>query len=98
MNPRYSDMITERQALGIYLGAPLLLRAHEAAALCGKSERTWRRWDTAGLVPAPMRIGRATLWRPEDLRAWIRAGCPDRVTWQQHCESLVENEPCRRGN
>lgn len=58
---------------------PLLLSARAAAQMCSKSLRTWRAWDSAGLVPAPIRIGRSTLWRAADLTAWIEAGCPKRT-------------------
>ncbi|MHB1035916.1 MAG: helix-turn-helix transcriptional regulator [Pirellulales bacterium] len=61
---------------------PILLRPAEAAALCGKSLRTWRSWDAAGLIPRPVRIGRSTLWRSEEMRAWVAAGCPRRKEWQ----------------
>jgi len=61
---------------------PLLLRAAEAAILCGTSVRTWRIWDTTGKIPQPIRIGRVTFWRYDELRAWVAAGCPDRVTWE----------------
>jgi predicted DNA-binding transcriptional regulator AlpA len=61
---------------------PLLLPAHHAAAVCGTSARTWRAWDVAGKIPAPIRIGRRTFWRAEDLRDWVAAGCPDRLTWE----------------
>jgi len=60
----------------------LLLTAHHAAALCSTSARTWRAWDVAGKIPAPIRIGRRTFWRAQDLRDWVAAGCPDRVTWE----------------
>jgi prophage regulatory protein len=60
----------------------LLLRAHEAAALCSKSLRTLRSWDAAGLIPRPVRIGRSTLWRADELREWIAAGCPRRQEWE----------------
>lgn len=60
---------------------PLLLSAKAAAALCGKSLRTWRTWDAAGMIPRPVRIGRSTLWRADELRAWIAAGCPRRDEW-----------------
>lgn len=63
-------------------GKPLLLRAPEAAALCGKSLRTWRTWDAAGLIPRPVRIGRSTLWRAAELWAWVAAGCPRRAEWE----------------
>jgi predicted DNA-binding transcriptional regulator AlpA len=60
----------------------ILLSAPQAAALCGKSLRTWRNWDAAGFIPRPVRIGRSTLWRPEELRAWVAAGCPRRSQWE----------------
>ena len=62
--------------------APLLLRAPNAAALCSTSVRTWRMWNAAGKIPRPIRIGRSTYWRPNELNAWVAAGCPDRVTWE----------------
>jgi len=69
--------------LGILPGlTPFLLRADQAAALCGTSTRTWRGWDAAGKIPRPVRIGRKTFWRPKELRAWVDAGCPDREIWE----------------
>ena len=59
----------------------LLLTATEAATLCHVVPRTWRTWHAAGRVPQPIRIGRKTFWRPDDLRAWVAAGCPDREKW-----------------
>ena len=60
----------------------LLLRASAAAAICSVSERTWRSWDAAGKIPQPIHVGRSTLWRTEELRAWIAAGCPRRKEWE----------------
>ena len=60
----------------------LLLTAQEAAAMCGKKLRTWRTWDAAGYVPQPVRIGGSTLWRVDELRSWIDAGCPRRSEWE----------------
>ena len=34
----------------------LLVAAKIASAMCGKSLRTWRTWDSAGLIPRPVRI------------------------------------------
>ena len=59
----------------------LLLKAPAAAVLCSVSLRTWRAWDAAGRIPLPVRVGRATFWRADELRAWVAAGCPDRETW-----------------
>ena len=61
---------------------PLLVDAKKAAALCGKSLRTWRTWDALGLIPRPVRIQRTTLWRLDELKAWTSAGCPRREEWE----------------
>ncbi len=61
---------------------PLLLTARQAAEICGKSLRTWRTWDSAGLIPRPVRIGRSTLWRLDELKRWIAASCPRRAEWE----------------
>ena len=60
----------------------LILTAAEAAAIFRKSARSWRNWDATGKNPRPIRIGRSTFWRPEELKAWLAAGCPDRETWE----------------
>jgi prophage regulatory protein len=62
--------------------SPLLLTARQAASMCGKSLRTWRTWDAAGWIPRPVRIGRSTLWRTDELRDWVAAGCPRRAEWE----------------
>ncbi len=59
----------------------LLFSAVEAAERFGCSVRTWRTWDRSGRTPAPVRIGRSLYWRPNELSAWVEAGCPDRATW-----------------
>jgi predicted DNA-binding transcriptional regulator AlpA len=56
----------------------LLVPATRAAQICGKSVRTWRAWQSGGLIPAPVRVGRSLLWRVRDLEAWAAAGCPPR--------------------
>lgn len=61
---------------------PLLLTARKAATMCGKSIRTWRTWDAAGFIPQPVRIGRSTFWRVDELKEWIAAGCPNRSAWE----------------
>ncbi len=85
-----SQSQSERQSLGPAQAehrAPLLLQAAEAAALCGKSLRTWRSWDAGGLIPRPVRIGRSTLWRSDELKAWVAAGCPRRKEWESRNEA-----------
>jgi predicted DNA-binding transcriptional regulator AlpA len=62
--------------------APLLIPAETAGPLCGRSEASWWRDHAAGRNPAPVRLGGRTLWRVEELRQWVEAGCPDRRTWE----------------
>jgi predicted DNA-binding transcriptional regulator AlpA len=64
------------------LAEPLLVRAPEAARLCGLAGRTWRRSAAAGRVPAPLKLGGAVLWRVVELRAWVAAGTPPRERWE----------------
>jgi excisionase family DNA binding protein len=62
--------------------APLLVDAREAAALTGISRSHFLALNSSGRVPQPVRLGRRTLWRREELAAWIEAGCPSRDRWQ----------------
>jgi len=59
-----------------------LMRAVDAAKLCGISRVTWRRWDSAGRIPQGLKIGGARLWRRAELIAWVEAGSPNRERWQ----------------
>jgi predicted DNA-binding transcriptional regulator AlpA len=61
---------------------PLLVGADQAGPLCGRSEASWWRDHAAGRIPRPVRIGGRTLWRLEELRRWVAAGCPDRQSWE----------------
>jgi predicted DNA-binding transcriptional regulator AlpA len=62
--------------------ATLLWTAAKTAQSCGVSERTWRTWDGAGYIPAAVEIGRSKFWRPEEVKAWVTAGCPRRAKWK----------------
>lgn len=57
---------------------PLLVGAVAAAKASDVCERTWRSMDAQGLVPEAVRLGRRRLWSVEDLRDWVRLGCPSR--------------------
>jgi len=63
------------------LPAPLLIPAEQAATLCGRSRAAGWRDHAAARIPAPVKIGGRTLWRAEELRHWIDAGCPERKAW-----------------
>lgn len=80
--PSAMDAIDLTDSPADHRPCPLLLTARQAATVCGKSLRTWRTWDAAGWIPRPVRIGRSTLWRADELRAWVSAGCPRRAEWE----------------
>jgi predicted DNA-binding transcriptional regulator AlpA len=54
----------------------LLLRAEQAAALCGLSVSTWYALMTTGQVPPSIKLGKARLWRIDILRQWCQLNCP----------------------
>jgi excisionase family DNA binding protein len=54
----------------------MLLTADEVAAMLGVSERTLWRLLSAGKVPKPVRFGRNTRWRVDEVKEWIDRGCP----------------------
>ena len=57
---------------------PLAVDARGAAALANVSRAHWLRQHSTGRVPAPVKIGRRTLWVVESLRTWFALGCPTR--------------------
>jgi predicted DNA-binding transcriptional regulator AlpA len=60
---------------------PLLLSAPAVASLLGFGEAHLWRMHSAGRVPAPVKIGRRTLWRRAEIVACTEAGCPGRGRW-----------------
>lgn len=55
--------------------APLLIDAKAAAALLSMGER--RLWVLSNCRAIPsMKIGKSRRYCPDELRAWVRAGCP----------------------
>ncbi len=62
----------------------LALSAKDAATLLGISRAQFWKLHASGKIPLPVYLGtKAPRWRVEELRAWLAAGCPDRLTWQQ---------------
>jgi predicted DNA-binding transcriptional regulator AlpA len=55
-----------------------------AARMLGISRAQLWKLHSAGKLPSPIYLSRkAPRWRMEELRAWVRAGCPERTTWQK---------------
>jgi predicted DNA-binding transcriptional regulator AlpA len=59
----------------------LLLSAEETAMMIGVHRTHIYALHNSGRLPLPVRLGRRTLWRAEELRDWTQAGCPDRRKW-----------------
>lgn len=55
---------------------PLLLRVGEVAQLLGISERSVWRMQSAGRLPAAVRLAGSIRWRRVEIEAWVDAGCP----------------------
>jgi predicted DNA-binding transcriptional regulator AlpA len=69
-------------ASGASTATPLLVPAADAGALSGVSRSSWWALHSSGRCPMPVRLGRKVLWRVDELRAWVAAGCPPRTKWQ----------------
>ena len=63
--------------------SPLAVRAAEAARLIGVKSRHFRALDSSARLPRGLRLGRAKIWRVDELRAWLAAGCPSRDEWER---------------
>jgi excisionase family DNA binding protein len=70
-----------KQVISTQIPAPLLLDAKQAAALLGIGKTHLYALHSSGKIPLPVRLGRRTLWRAEELKSWISAGCPTRQKW-----------------
>jgi predicted DNA-binding transcriptional regulator AlpA len=61
---------------------PLLLDAIEVAELLGIGRSLLYAMHSSGqLGPMPLKLGRCTRWRLDELERWVEAGCPPRVKW-----------------
>jgi len=72
---------------------PLALSARQLAERLGVSLRHVRRMDSAGLLPRPVRLGRAVRWPVDEVDGWLKAGAPDRRRW----EGIKGRRPGRDG-
>jgi predicted DNA-binding transcriptional regulator AlpA len=60
-----------------------LLDSRQTAHKLGISRATLYRRHNGGHVPKPMRLGGCVRWRRSELEAWIAAGMPPRLKWEQ---------------
>jgi len=75
--------------------SPLLLSVRELGKLLSISTATLWRWEAAGRIPRPVKIGGTTRWRADEIRQWIEAGCPGRREWNALIADTKNNgRPC----
>ncbi len=61
---------------------PLLLDAKAVAAVLSISRSMlYQISNTGELGPMFIKLGTRSLWRYDELSAWVRAGCPPRGVW-----------------
>jgi len=71
--------------------SPLLVDFKTVAGLIGVGVSTFYAMDRSGeLGPQGIRLRRRRLWAPEELAAWVRAGCPRREKWVALSKNLKE--------
>lgn len=69
---------------------PLLLTTDQAARLLGIGRTSlYSMHTTDRLGPMPVRLGRRILWRHEELKRWVDAGCPPRRQWVKNKQNLT---------
>lgn len=59
-----------------------LLSSRDVAVILGLGPRTVHRYNSSGLIIKPLRISGSVRYVESELMAWIRAGMPNRKTWE----------------
>ncbi len=62
---------------------PIAVDAPGVARLLGISERMVRKLNLRGELPRAARLGRRRVWLVEELKLWMRIGCPHRDLWER---------------
>lgn len=61
----------------------LLISAADTAKMLGLSRTKFYELHSAGRVPMPIKFDKRVLWRVDELKAWVNAGCPARIQWER---------------
>jgi predicted DNA-binding transcriptional regulator AlpA len=68
----------------IPLDPPRPLATTRPWVVCGISRAQWYRLAASGRTPLAIRLGaKRPVHLIDELREWLRAGAPDRATWQR---------------
>jgi predicted DNA-binding transcriptional regulator AlpA len=54
----------------------------ELAGILRRSLPSMHRDDAVGRIPSGFRLGRSRRWLRSEILDWMRAGCPDRRSWE----------------
>jgi len=65
------------------LSESLTMEATDVAKLLSISRSSWLKLRAAGRTPRPIRLGRRVLWRVDEIREWVRQGCPAQSVWER---------------
>jgi predicted DNA-binding transcriptional regulator AlpA len=61
---------------------PILVDARKAAFMLGISRAGFLRLRASGRTPQPLKLGTRALWRVDEIREWVAAGCPPLHRWE----------------
>ena len=64
-------------------GAGLLIDIDQLSLLLRRSVASLERDQAAGRLPAQVYVGGSRRWRRAEVEAWVAAGCPARVRWDE---------------
>lgn len=78
---------TESEAERLLVDPAELMTVGDVARSLRLSVRATWRANAAGFLPRPLKVGRATRWRSEEMTAWVRAGMPARAVWEANGKS-----------
>lgn len=60
-----------------------LLKADEVGEMLNLSTRQIYRLEKEGKMPAAVHLSRSVRWLESEINAWLKAGTPDRQTWEK---------------
>ena len=70
-----------KQNIAPQVPEPILLDAKQAALMLGIGKTHLYALHSSGRLPLPLRLGRRTLWRVDELKEWVSVGCPSCQKW-----------------
>jgi predicted DNA-binding transcriptional regulator AlpA len=74
----------------VEVGRGLLIDIQVLSGLLSRSVASLERDQAAGRLPAPVYVGGSRRWRRAEVEAWVAAGCPERVRWEEIRAAGVE--------